>query len=390
MARSIFYSWQNDLDSNAHRYFIEKCLKKALTDLEKDADIYMNYDRDTKGINGSPDITTTIFDKIDKSVLFVCDVSIVNSNAEGRKMPNPNVLVELGYAASKLGWDRIVCLFDGDTGYVEDLPFDLRQKRVTPFYPNRKNELSRVSKILGTNISDLYVKGQLFNPLNDYMKGKIDRSILGIVKPIANLVYGTISLSEGLAHVSPLLKCSTKGIEKHITDIHFPAFIVLNDFDIENTNLQDILKDLFSSSYFPKEWSYTVLELIDWIREYNWFISKRNKTYPFEKIDSSEYDYLAAISAKAINPNNPNNSFLVLETTTKDGKRYVDTDGGKVINTTHYPTDNAPSLRICLSIKPSNIKSLAEKIYKLVVICQNWLDITDSEFILDPDYYVIT
>lgn len=101
-------------------------------------------------------------------------------------------------------------------------------------------------------------------------------------------------------------------------------------------------------------------------------------------------DHLAAISAKAINSNNPNNSFLVLETTTKDGKRYVDTDGGKVINTTHYPTDNALSLRICLSIKPSNIKSLAEKIYKLVVICQNWLDITDSEFILDPDYYVIT
>lgn len=42
------------------------------------------------------------------------------------------------------------------------------------------------------------------------MKGKIDRSILGIVKPMANLVYGTISLSEGLAHISPLLKCSTK------------------------------------------------------------------------------------------------------------------------------------------------------------------------------------
>ena len=55
----------------------------------------MSYDRDTKGNNGSPDITATIFDKIDKCVLFVCDVSIVNSNADGRKMPNPNVLVEL-------------------------------------------------------------------------------------------------------------------------------------------------------------------------------------------------------------------------------------------------------------------------------------------------------
>lgn len=68
---------------------------------------------------------------------------------------------------------------------------------------------------MGTNISDLYVKGQLFNPLNDYMKGKIDRSILGIVKPMANLVYGTISLSEGLAHVSPLLKCSTKKLKAY-------------------------------------------------------------------------------------------------------------------------------------------------------------------------------
>lgn len=390
MARTIFYSWQNDLDSKTHRYFIEKCLKKALADLEKDAAIYMSYDRDTKGINGSPDITATIFDKIDKCVLFVCDVSIVNSNADGRKMPNPNVLVELGYAASKLGWDRIICLFDGNTGNIEDLPFDLRQKRVTPFYPDRKNELSRVSKILGVNIADLYVKGQLFNPLNDYIKGKIDRSILGIVKPMANLVFGTITLSEGLAHVSPLLNCSSEEIEKHITNIHFPAFIALNDFDVENSNLQDILKDLFSSSYFPKEWSYTVLELIDWIREYNWFISKRNQNYPFEKIDSAEYNNIAAISANAINSNNPTNSFLVLETINKDGKRYVDTAGGKVINTTHYATENAPSLRHCLSVKPDSIKPLTDKIYRLIIICKNWLDVTDSEFILDPDYYVIT
>lgn len=390
MARTIFYSWQNDLDSKTHRYFIEKCLKKALADLEKDAAIYMSYDRDTKGINGSPDITATIFDKIDKCVLFVCDISIVNSNTDGRKMPNPNVLVELGYAASKLGWDRIICLFDGNTGNIEDLPFDLRQKRVTPFFPDRKNELSRVSKILGVNIADLYVKGQLFNPLNDYIKGKIDRSILGIVKPMANLVFGTITLSEGLAHVSPLLNCSSEEIEKHITNIHFPAFIALNDFDVENSNLQDILKDLFSSSYFPKEWSYTVLELIDWIREYNWFISKRNQNYPFEKIDSAEYDNIAAISANAINSNNPTNSFLVLETINKDGKRYVDTAGGKVINTTHYATENAPSLRHCLSVKPDSIKPLTDKIYKLIIICKNWLDVTDSEFILDPDYYVIT
>ena len=110
----------------------------------------------------------------------------------------------------------------------------------------------------------------------------------------------------------------------------------------------------------------------------------------FEKNDSSKYDNLAAISAKAINSNNPANSYIILETTNKDGKRYVDTDGGKVINTTHYATEKAPSLRVCLSIKKESVEILANKINKLINICKNWLDVTDSEFILDPDYYVIT
>ena len=35
-----------------------------------------------------------------------------------------------------------------------------------------------------------------------------------------------------------------------------------------------------------------------------------------------------------------------------------------------------------------NINS--KDINKLIQICQNWLEVTDSEFIFDPDYYVIT
>ena len=98
---------------------------------------------------------------------------------------------------------------------------------------------------------------------------------------MVNLVYGTISLSEGLSNVSQFLNCTVEEIENHIIGIHFPAFIAMNDFSLEQSELQNILKDLFSSSYFPKEWSYTVLELLEWIRNYNWLISKRNNDYPF-------------------------------------------------------------------------------------------------------------
>ncbi len=389
MARTIFYSWQNDLEKKTHRNFIENCLKAALRSLEKDARIYMEYDRDTNGVNGSPDITTTIFDKIDKSVLFVCDVSIINSDYNGRKTPNPNVLMELGYAANKLGWDRIICLFDINTGTIEELPFDLRQKRITSYDSNKKDEKDRISKILYANIKDLYVNGKLFNPLNDYVKGKIDRLLLETMKPFANITHGTISMSEGLSNIASLLNCKIEDIEEKIRNKTFPAFLVLNDFTPENNNLQEILKDLFSSSYFPKEWSYTVLELMDWIREYNCFISERNKEYPFVALDTKEYDNLAPINAHCINKSNPQNSFLILETTYKDGHRYVDTKGGKVINQTHYAVEGALVLKDTFTVKEDFTSAFSRNICKLIKIALSWLEITDSEFILDPDFYAI-
>ncbi|MCM1060606.1 MAG: nucleotide-binding protein [Eubacterium sp.] len=389
MGRTIFYSWQTDLDSKNHKNYIEKCLKLALKKLKTDVSIFMDYDRDTMGINGSPDITSTIFDKIGKSALFVCDISIINSSSKERKTPNPNVLLELGYAASKLGWDKIICLFDSNTGKIEDLPFDIRQKRVTPFDPTKNDEVNRVTQILTTNIKDLYLTGKLFNPLNDYIKGKIDRSILSVAKQMANLVYGTITLSDGLAHVDDLLNCNLDEIKTKICCASFPSFIVLNDFSSAKAELQSILKDLLSSSYFPKEWCFTVLEMLDWIRMYAWFVSHRNTTFPFDIVNTLNYNHLAPISGYAMNRDNPKSSFLILETVDKNGTKYVDTQGGKVINMTNYPTDDISLLKKCFCVKSDCVDNLAEKICNLTSICKDWLDITEGEFILDPDYYEI-
>ena len=77
----------------------------------------MTADKDTQGRTGSPDIVQSIFSKIDACDLFIADVSIVNKyasldGAEGKPVkysPNPNVLIELGYAVKVLGWDRVIC-----------------------------------------------------------------------------------------------------------------------------------------------------------------------------------------------------------------------------------------------------------------------------------------
>src|SRR4051812_20569280 len=109
MKGRIFYSWQSDLPSSTNRSFILEALEGAAKDVKKDEEITIEpvIDRDTAGVAGAPDIGVTILAKIDAAVAFVCDVSLVTADAAGRPSPNPNVLVELGYAVRALGQGRI-------------------------------------------------------------------------------------------------------------------------------------------------------------------------------------------------------------------------------------------------------------------------------------------
>lgn len=87
-------------------------------------------DHDTKDVPGLAPIADTIFDKIDSAALFVADVTLTGVTPDGKKTPNPNVLIELGYALKALGTERIVLVANSAAGFrPEDLPFDLRHRR---------------------------------------------------------------------------------------------------------------------------------------------------------------------------------------------------------------------------------------------------------------------
>jgi len=88
----VFYSWQSDLPNGTNRTFIENALKKAAKTIRDDATLEVEpvIDRDVEGVAGSPDISRTIFEKIERARVFVCDVSIINLGMQGRPTPNPN------------------------------------------------------------------------------------------------------------------------------------------------------------------------------------------------------------------------------------------------------------------------------------------------------------
>lgn len=166
----VFYSWQSDLPNNATRSFIQECIEAAVKHLS--GIITVEADRDTKGTFGSPDIVQTIFSKIDECDLFIADVSIVNKyNAvddNGEKSetiklsPNPNVLLELGYAAKTLTWDNVLCIMNTDYGEVGELPFDLEHRRPLQYSLKGKTRSAvneQVRNVIVANILNVMEKG---------------------------------------------------------------------------------------------------------------------------------------------------------------------------------------------------------------------------------------
>lgn len=63
----------------------------------------------------------------------MADVTIINGDYAGRKTPNPNVMIELGYAIKLSDWERIILLYDKDFDKIEELPFDINHRRITSF-----------------------------------------------------------------------------------------------------------------------------------------------------------------------------------------------------------------------------------------------------------------
>lgn len=188
----VFYSWQSDLPNATNRTFIQQALENAAKTLRKDGSLKVEpvIDRDTIGIPGSPNISETIFRKIDQASVFVGDVSIINQSVRGyipdtRLTPNPNVLLELGYALKRLGDKQIILVLNDVYGGPELLPFDLRMRRVARYHmpedvQNRAPERRRLEGVLVEAL-----RTSLSNP--DVLSPEIVNQYRPILRPLNNL-----------------------------------------------------------------------------------------------------------------------------------------------------------------------------------------------------------
>lgn len=128
----VYYSWQPDLPANTNQGLIERALEMALEEIRAEKKITITLEHDSRDATSSPDSLKNIFEKIDSCDIFAADITPVEKR-RGHLLPNPNVLLELGYALRSLTADRIILIHNDFFGDTRLLPFDLGFKRQTTY-----------------------------------------------------------------------------------------------------------------------------------------------------------------------------------------------------------------------------------------------------------------
>ena len=159
MAYSIFYSWQSDSPNTCNRGFIRSAIDGAVKQmgLRVSVEDSPRIESGMEGVAGTPEVASIMFERIKRSAVFIGDMTLVGTipggtGGEPKRVPNPNVLLEMGYAAGVMGWGRIICVMNEAFGHREALPFDVRNRRFPINYirpPDSAQDSSTLANLTG-------------------------------------------------------------------------------------------------------------------------------------------------------------------------------------------------------------------------------------------------
>ncbi len=379
MKRTIFYSWQSDLPNKTNWTFIEDSIILATKELKKiqPIPININIDRATREDTGSPDITESIFSKISNSSVFVADISIVNSSDESiRKTPNPNVLIELGYAARTLGWEKIICIYNTDFGSFDDLPFDLRNRRIMPYSlkDHVKSDIKRsLSHQIKKSITEMQSKGILTDKILDFLKKEIDQEMLMLISHLVRFINKPNS-DNFFDNTTAFINLDKSGIIEILRDKKILGFDILKSFHEHEKKFYSFVNQAMGSQYYNREILNSLIDIYEWFSEYD-----KIKTNYFSKLlvklDEKKTGFYVVHSSKVTEDNNFNKRYLLM--------KKIDDTHGQVANLGDFYSGNVENLTNFYKLEEKYLDKYAGIISLLIKSFNKWLQLTNNEIIMD-------
>jgi uncharacterized protein (DUF2164 family) len=378
LKRTIFYSWQSDLPNNSNWTFIENCLSLATKELKAlEPSIIIDIDRATRDDTGSPDITESIFTKITNSSVFVADISIVNGLSDGRKTPNPNVLIELGYAARTLGWEKIICICNTDFGGLDNLPFDLRNRRVMPYSLKDKNKSDvkkSLANVIKKSIIEMKSKGILTDKILDFLKKEIDQEMLMLISHLVRFINKSSEKTNFLEDVTAFINYEKKDIIEILKNKKIIGFYLLKSFHEHEKKFNSFINQAMGSQYYNREILNSLIDIYEWFAAYDDMRSKYFSNI-LVKLDKTEDRLHVADSSQIAHNNQYADRYILM--------KKINEKESQVHNFGDFYPGNVPNLLNYYEFNEEYLDKYAGSIWLLIKSFNNWLQLTNNEIILD-------
>lgn len=373
MILKVFYSWQSDLPNSKNRSFIEKCIKKAAKNIATTVDEITEVivESDSRGDTGTPDLIDSIFSKIDSCDIFICDISIINSDKGGRLVPNPNVLIELGYAAKRLGWNNIICLFNKEFANIEDLPFDIRTRKPLIYDTRTDMELNEksVTSILTTSINCIFNYIISDKRYIASTKRTIDLGMQAILIDLTTLYFFKSENAEKYNYVK-LLESTFIDIEGYINNIEFLGFDLFKNIVLNIDEFTVFVKDEISTFFLSEDEKKILIKLIYCLREYKEFLNDDNLV----KVNSQNEKF-KVISGLKMNAVNDPKRYILLEV--------VEENQGIVRANGLFCEEHVSLLLNSYKFAPNRSKSYVRIVGTIVSLINDWIKLTGNYFIVN-------
>ena len=332
MNKTIFYSWQADLPAKTNRTFIESCIERAIKQIkQKSLHLEVAIDRDVSNVPGTPDISHSIFNKIVDSNVFIADISFIDDGKGKKRMPNPNVLIELGYAARALGWENIICVFNADYGKVEDLPFDLRHRHPLIYSiantANKTDERAELSNRLQKAIEPILKKQSSKDKIIENLKIQLDKMLLSVCGDIRKILYG-YSRDFVFSDIFKMLDLQDQEISKLLTEREFLGFQIAKEWSHYKEHIDNLIQNPIFSKYIEEEKLAPIIDLSNILQVVESNFKHRRM---FEEIPGKVAERIDILPAHHTYPSNPEDSYIVLSKKSKEATAGMVVDSGIIL-----------------------------------------------------------
>lgn len=374
MKLNVFYSWQSDLPNDTNRGLIADCLEKSLKSIYKKNNCVSQYviDSDSRDESGTPDIVSNIFSKIDKCDIFIADISIINKNSDDRKTSNPNVLIELGYASSVVGWDNILCVFNDDFGQKEELPFDIRSRKPIGYgATNNKTEAEKtlISK-LERGVQEIIDSKLINKKFYTAKKREVDLGLQAILFDFLKFLYFTGSDATKQLDYNRLLHLSVEEIAKEIKDKEFLGFQLFKNQEQNVSDFKEFFNDASNIHFFNPKEKNILAQIIMVLCDVNRVFSSSDI---FEVLGLS--NNYSIVSGHSMNSENPQSSLILLQNI--DGGKGIVRDSGT------FESHHFEKLKTLYKVKPEYVKHVAYAIKNVTMAINDWIRTTGGVFIFN-------